>query len=341
MGTGDSTTDLMTAIYEDRLAGLDDPVAARACTAIGHRVAEEVELARAVLAERDVAATVEGEPAAPAQRHWARLTFHNQAAADVAIDALTDAGYRPWDAVHGPAGVVRRRLRGVATLARNSDVTMVLEIGWPPEPPPILDRLPAAAVPTDNDFDVVSLPEALWPLYYVVRPFRLLAERVGLLEAGARRLGPFLSTPHDVLPTLHDLADLTADDVLVDLGCGDGHVLIHAATTRGCRGIGVERDPDLVAAARAEVKEHGLSDRIEIHQGDATSGSLPAGTVYFIFVPAEAACNLAARVLRNAGSGTRVLVHEQHPLPKPPPGAESQAVISGQGVTVAHLWSVP
>lgn len=341
MGTGSSTTELITAIYEDRLAEVDDPVATRTCRAIGRRVAEEVESAMKVLAGRGLAAMVEDEPAAPAQRHRARLTFHNQKAADAAIEALNAAGYRPWDAMHGPAGVVRRRLRGGAALARTSDVTMVLEIGWPPDPPPLLDRLPAAAVPTDNDFDVVSLPESLWPLYYLIRPFRLAAERVGLLTAGARRLGPFLSTPHDVLPTLHDLADVTADDVLVDLGCGDGHVLTHAATTRGCRGIGVEHDPELVTAARAKVDELGLSDRIQIQRGDATTGSPPTGTVYFIFVPAEAACALAARVLRNAESGTRVLVHEQHPLPKPPPGAHSQAVISGQGVTVAHLWTVP
>lgn len=341
MGTGSSTNDLMTAIYEDRLADVDDPVAVRTCQAIGLRVAEEVESARKVLAEHGLLATVEGEPAAPAQRHWARLAFQNEAAADFAIAALTDAGYRPWDAVHGPAGVVRRRLRGTATLALTSDVTMVLEIGWPPHPTPLLSRLPTAVVPTDSDFDLVSLPERLWPLYFAVRPIRLAAERVGLLDAGTRRLGPFLSTPHDVLPTLYDLADLTVDDVLVDLGCGDGHVLTHAATTRGCHGIGVENDPELVAAALANAEELGLSDRIEIHQGDATTGSLPKGTVYFIFVPAEAACDLAARVLRRGEPGTRVLVHEQHALPQPPPGAHSQAVISGQGVTVAHLWTVP
>jgi len=76
-------------------------------------------------------------------------------------------------------------------------------------------------------------------------------------------------TPDLVLQDMIDLAKLSEQDVLADLGCGDGRVLIAAVKKYGCRGIGVEIDPEKADEARAEVYEAGLKGKIKIITGDA------------------------------------------------------------------------
>ncbi|MDH5521505.1 MAG: class I SAM-dependent methyltransferase, partial [Acidimicrobiia bacterium] len=146
---------------------------------------------------------------------------------------------------------------------------------------------------------------------------------------------------------LLDLADVDADDTLVDLGCGDARILRHAVAERGCRGIGVESDPFLVTEARRLVTREGLDNRIVIIEGDANADRLPTdaieGSVFFLFVPAYSVPPVAARVLAQARPGSRLIIHEQHPLPELAPGIEMVSVplLSGQGVTVAHRLDVP
>lgn len=76
-------------------------------------------------------------------------------------------------------------------------------------------------------------------------------------------------TPDLVLQDMVDLANLSEQDVLADLGCGDGRVLIAAVKKYGCRGIGIEIDPAKANEARAEVYEAGLKGKIKIITGDA------------------------------------------------------------------------
>ena len=66
------------------------------------------------------------------------------------------------------------------------------------------------------------------------------------------------------MPALFDLAKISADDVVVDIGCGDGRLVSAASTQFGCRGIGVERDGDLVELARERVRSDGVEDPVNI-----------------------------------------------------------------------------
>lgn len=75
-------------------------------------------------------------------------------------------------------------------------------------------------------------------------------------------------TPADVIDRMLDLMRLTDRDVLADFGCGDGRILIEAVRRSGCRGIGIEIDPEMAARARIAVRSAGLSDKIEIRTGD-------------------------------------------------------------------------
>ena len=86
-----------------------------------------------------------------------------------------------------------------------------------------------------GDWTMVSLPTPLWPAYSFVRPARLVLERIGRRDAHAAGLGPFLSTPHSLIPPLFELVGLGPDDTLLDIGCGDGRIAIAAAQSVGCR----------------------------------------------------------------------------------------------------------
>lgn len=329
---------LIDAIHDDRLADLDHSAAQAVCRAIGLRVADEVAGVLTVLEAGGIEVSVEGDPSAPAQRHGATLILTDTARAIAAARMLEGYGYRLWEPIDGPAEPVIRRFRSSLTVARTEDVTIVLELRWPPTA--VGKRLPAALIPNRNDYEAVALPTWLWPLYLVVRPLRLLGERVGLREPSAQTLGPFLSTPHDLIQPLLDLAGLEADDTLVDLGCGDARILRHAVTERGCRGVGVESDPVLVDEARRLVAAEGLADHITIVEGDADAEQLPPAaaqaSVFVLFVPAHAVPPVAQRLLAQARPGSRLVIHEQHPLPDIGVDMVSIPLLSGQGVTVAH-----
>lgn len=76
-------------------------------------------------------------------------------------------------------------------------------------------------------------------------------------------------TPDVTLHQMIDILSLSPEDVLADLGCGDGRVLILAAKQYGCRGVGIEIDPARAEIARRKVSDACLADRIEIITGDA------------------------------------------------------------------------
>ena len=232
---------LIDAIHADRLADLDHPDAIATCAAIASRMHTEVDDAIDRLAGAGI---VVARPALGArmQRHSARFDVADAATARRAADVLGAAGYEIWEAMDGAPGRVHARFRNVVTMARTSDVTISLRLRWPRRP----SRIPAALLPNQADFAAVDLPAALWPLYFVIRPLRLVAERAGVRRPAPALLGPFLSTPSDLIPALLELADVTSEDTVADLGCGDARILVEAAVRTGCRSIGVETDPDLV-----------------------------------------------------------------------------------------------
>ena len=81
-------------------------------------------------------------------------------------------------------------------------------------------------------------------------------------------VGPQSSSPKDVIAEALSIMKLNSESVFCDLGCGDGSVMIEAARKTGCRCIGVEIDPIKVNAARRMIKDHGLSSKIQVIQGD-------------------------------------------------------------------------
>lgn len=94
----------------------------------------------------------------------------------------------------------------------------------------------------------------------------------------------YVGTPHDVVVKMLHLAKVTQKDVVYDLGCGDGRIVVMAAKLYGCRGVGYEIDPPMVAAARAYARKHRVESLVTIEQEDIFTVDLRPATAILLYV---------------------------------------------------------
>ncbi|HET8538840.1 MAG TPA: methyltransferase domain-containing protein [Anaeromyxobacter sp.] len=111
-----------------------------------------------------------------------------------------------------------------------------------------------------------------------------------------------------VVQLMLDLAAVGPGDVVYDLGCGDGRIVIEAAR-RGARAVGVEIDPALVREARANARAAGVEDRVRIVEGDLYETDLREATVVTLFLQREVNLKLRPRLLSQLRPGARVVSH--------------------------------
>ena len=151
----------------------------------------------------------------------------------------------------------------------------------------------------------------------------------------------YIPTPPDVVDAMLQLAEMGRDDVVYDLGCGDGRILVHAAKEVGCTAYGIEQDPEYANDARRRVEDAAVGNRVKIDVGDATRADLDGATVVFLFLPPDAVRRLIPELLRRLPSGARILTHEQMPLHDSLNPDATVPLFAGHSLTVAHRWSVP
>jgi protein-L-isoaspartate O-methyltransferase len=118
----------------------------------------------------------------------------------------------------------------------------------------------------------------------------------------------FVPTPHDVVAKMLALAAVTRDDVVYDLGCGDGRIVVAAAKAHGCRAVGVEIDKELVARARDRVKKARVEKLVTVRHGDLFEADFSDATVVTLFVSAAMARKLTPS-LEKLKPGSRVVCH--------------------------------
>jgi SAM-dependent methyltransferase len=115
----------------------------------------------------------------------------------------------------------------------------------------------------------------------------------------------WIPTPDHAVEKMLDMARVTADDYVVDLGSGDGRNLI-AAAKRGARALGVEYNPDLAALSRRIAAKAGVADRVTIVQGDMFEADISQATVLTLFLLPNHLSRLAPRFLK-LRPGTRIV----------------------------------
>lgn len=310
-----------------------------ACEAIGRDVDRQT--ARILALLRGVGLAVEAvDPPGPRQDRSIRLRVADRAGAERAVTALEREGFERWEQWRRGARESSRRTADSTTVARTDDVTTVVRLRW--ARPRGRTRVGRLLRPTASDWGVVDLPERLWWAYSLLRPVRLAAERAGLPVPEGSDLGPFLATPDSLIDPLLDLAGVRADDVVADVGCGDGRLVVRAAARFGCRAVGIEQSAALVERARARARTARVADLVRVDRADARGWTPGDATVVFMFLPVIAVARLLPDALRRLPTGGVVVVHELDPLPgtiRPAP-TDSRVLAGADAVTVAHRWTV-
>jgi ubiquinone/menaquinone biosynthesis C-methylase UbiE len=127
--------------------------------------------------------------------------------------------------------------------------------------------------------------------------------------AQAPSLAPFLATPPDVVERMLRLAGTTSKDVVYDLGCGDGRIIITAARTFGARGVGVDIDASLIATAQAAARDAGVEPLVTFKVQDAMTVDVSEATIVTLYLLAASNAKLRPALTRMLRPGARIVAH--------------------------------
>jgi precorrin-6B methylase 2 len=130
-----------------------------------------------------------------------------------------------------------------------------------------------------------------------------------LLVTPPQRLAPFVATPEDVVDRMLALAGTTKDDVVYDLGSGDGRIPIRAALKYGARGVGIEIDAKLVETSRANAKTAGVAHLVEFRQQDVLEADVTPATVVTLYILTSGNAKLRPLLTRQLRHGARIVSH--------------------------------
>ena len=120
---------------------------------------------------------------------------------------------------------------------------------------------------------------------------------------------PFVPSPMPVVDRMLELAEVKRDDVVYDLGSGDGRIVIQAAKKYGAKGVGIDLDPKLVELAQAKALEEGVSHLVEFHAGDALTVDISGATVVTLYM-FRWFNNQMRPKLQRLRPGTRIVAHD-------------------------------
>lgn len=120
---------------------------------------------------------------------------------------------------------------------------------------------------------------------------------------------PFVRTPQRIVDRMLQLAGVTSDDVVYDLGSGDGRIPITAARSYGAQGVGVELKPDLVQQARQNAEDAGVTNLVEFRQGDLFNADFSEATVVTLYLLPDVNEKLRPMLFEQLEPGTRVVSH--------------------------------
>ncbi|HEU4938071.1 MAG TPA: 50S ribosomal protein L11 methyltransferase [Vicinamibacterales bacterium] len=139
----------------------------------------------------------------------------------------------------------------------------------------------------------------------------LLTVAVGTLPGSASRqnLAPFIPTPDDVVDRMLTLAKVTRDDVVYDLGCGDGRIPIAAAKKYGAKGVGLDIDPALVELATSNAKAAGVEALVDFRVQNVLTADVSKATVVTLYLLSSSNERLRPMLVQQLKPGARIVSH--------------------------------
>ncbi len=123
---------------------------------------------------------------------------------------------------------------------------------------------------------------------------------------------PYVPTKHEVVAEMLRIADVREDDVLYDLGCGDGRIVITAAEKIGSRGLGIDINPQRIRESRENAKKAKVTEKVRFIEQDLFETDFSEATVVALYLLPGVNLRLRPRLLRYLKPGSRVVSHNYH-----------------------------
>lgn len=128
--------------------------------------------------------------------------------------------------------------------------------------------------------------------------------------AAAPRLDvPYVPTNMDTVHKMLEMAGVRKNDVLYDLGCGDGRIVITAAKAHGARGVGIDLNPERIAEANANARKAGVTRQVQFRVGNLFEADFAPATVVTLYLLPDINLKLKPQLWRQLKAGTRVVSH--------------------------------
>ena len=146
-------------------------------------------------------------------------------------------------------------------------------------------------------------------------------------------------TPHNVVAEILDIGRIGAQDLVYDLGCGDGRIIIAAVKQRGARGVCVDIDPERIRESKANAARAGVAGRIVFRTQDLFETDFSDATVVTLFLSRSVNEKLRPKLARELKPGTRVISYV-HDMGTWEP-QETRTVQGAYGPRHLYLWVIP
>ena len=146
---------------------------------------------------------------------------------------------------------------------------------------------------------------------------------------------PYVPTPMDVVEAMRDLGKVGKNDVVYDLGCGDGRIVVTAAKKYGATGIGVDLNPERIKEANENAKEKGVEKKVKFYEGNLFDFDFSKASVLTLYLLPDVNLQLKPKILAEMKPGSRVVSHAFDMGDWKP---DKQISVDGRTV---YMWTVP
>ena len=144
-----------------------------------------------------------------------------------------------------------------------------------------------------------------------------------------------MPTPEDVVQGMLKTGNVKKDDVLYDLGCGDGRIVIAAAQKFGTRGVGIDINPVRIKEARENAEKAGVTDRVKFIEEDLFEANIGDATVVTLCLLPSVNLKLRPKLMHDLKPGTRIVSHSFDMGDWKP---DKEIEVSGQRI---YFWVIP
>jgi len=145
----------------------------------------------------------------------------------------------------------------------------------------------------------------------------------------------YVPTPPEVVEAMLRMVNVVKDDVVYDLGCGDGRIVIAAAQKYGTRGVGIDIDPERIKEAEENARQAGVTHLVKFRNEDLFEADIKEATVVTLYLLDWINEKLRPKLLRDLKPGTRIVSHAFRMGDWEP---EKSAEVDGRRI---YLWTVP